>query len=174
MEQVPVMISTKDLAYLTDIFSWNYNASKVAHNYFSITNNQELKDVFHDVFSIHKEICEDVLDILEYEDIMSKKENHKMEVPSGIEINDKDMLIALLEIEKNMSVNLTIAMNEASNENLYERLFDSFETIKDLQRDLYEIAFRYGWYSLEEAEDSKVSEEYNKLNEEINDLNCID
>ncbi len=65
MEQVPVMISTKDLAYLTDIFSWNYNASKVAHNYFSITNNQELKDVFHDVFSIHREICEDVLDILE-------------------------------------------------------------------------------------------------------------
>ena len=50
MEQVPVMISTKDLAYLTDIFSWNYNASKVAHNYFSITNNQELKYVFHDVF----------------------------------------------------------------------------------------------------------------------------
>jgi len=65
MEQVPVMISTKDLAYLTDIFSWNYNASKVAHNYFSTTNNQELKDVFHDVFSIHREICEDVLDILE-------------------------------------------------------------------------------------------------------------
>ena len=105
---------------------------------------------------------------------MAKIENPKMEVPNGIEINDKDMLTALLEIEKNMSVNLTIAMNEASNENLYERLFDSFETIKDLQRDLYEIAFRYGWYSLEEAETSKISEEYNKLNGEIEDLNCID
>ena len=50
---------------------------------------------------------------------MAKIQNPKMEVPSGIEINDKDMLTALLEIEKNMSVNLTIAMNEASNENLY-------------------------------------------------------
>ena len=105
---------------------------------------------------------------------MAKVENPKMEVPSGIELNDKDMLMSLLEIEKNMSVNLTIAMNEASNENLYERLFDSFETIKDLQRDLYEIAFRYGWYSLEEVEENKINEEYNKLNQEIEDLNCMD
>lgn len=105
---------------------------------------------------------------------MAKVENPKMEVPSGIELNDKDMLMSLLEIEKNMSVNLTIAMNEASNENLYERLFDSFETIKDLQRDLYEIAFRYGWYSLEEVEENKINEEYNKLNQEIENLNCMD
>ena len=67
---------------------------------------------------------------------MAKMQNTKMEVPSGISMNDEDMLNALLEIEKNMSVNLTIALNEASNEALYERLFDSFETIKDLQRNL--------------------------------------
>ena len=69
---------------------------------------------------------------------MSKIENTKMEVPDGINMNDEDMLNSLLEIEKNMSVNLTIALNEASNETLYEHLFDSFETIKDLQRDLFE------------------------------------
>ena len=105
---------------------------------------------------------------------MAKIENQKMEVPSGISMNDEDMLNALLEIEKNMSVNLTIALNEASNETLYERLFDSFETIKDLQRDLFEIAFRYGWYSLEEAEDNKITEEYQKLNQKFNNLNCDD
>ena len=105
---------------------------------------------------------------------MAKIENQKMEVPSGIPMNDEDMLNALLEIEKNMSVNLTIALNEASNESLYERLFDSFETIKDLQRDLFEIAFRYGWYSLEEAEDNKITEEYQKLNQKIQNLSCND
>lgn len=105
---------------------------------------------------------------------MAKIENQKMEVPSGIYMNDEDMLNALLEIEKNMSVNLTIALNEASNETLYERLFDSFETIKDLQRDLFEIAFRYGWYSLEEAENNKITEEYQKLNQKIQSLNCGD
>lgn len=65
MEQVPVMISTKDLSYLCDIFNWNFTASKDAYHYSQITNNQELKDIFHDVFSIHKEICEDILSILE-------------------------------------------------------------------------------------------------------------
>lgn len=105
---------------------------------------------------------------------MSKIENTKMEVPDGINMNDEDMLNSLLEIEKNMSVNMTIALNEASNETLYEHLFDSFETIKDLQRDLFEIAFRYGWYSLEEAETNKIQEEYNKLNQQFQNLNCDD
>lgn len=105
---------------------------------------------------------------------MAKIENTKMEVPNGISMNDEDMLNSLLEIEKNMSVNLTIALNEASNETLYEHLFDSFETIKDLQRDLFEIAFRYGWYSLEEAETNKIQEEYSKLNNQFQNLNCDD
>lgn len=103
---------------------------------------------------------------------MAKLENTKMEVPDGININDEDMLNAILEIEKNMSVNLTFALNEASNETLYERLYDSFETIKDLQRDIYEIAFRYGWYSLEEADNTKINEEFNKLNNKFSNLNC--
>ena len=58
---------------------------------------------------------------------MAKIENTKMEVPSGIPMNDEDMLNALLEIEKNMSVNLTIALNEASNEILYQQLKQMFE-----------------------------------------------
>lgn len=103
---------------------------------------------------------------------MAKLENTKMEVPDGININDEDMLNAILEIEKNMSVNLTFALNEASNETLYERLYDSFETIKDLQRDIYEIAFRYGWYSSEEADNTKINEEFNKLNNKFSNLNC--
>ena len=105
---------------------------------------------------------------------MAKVENKKMEVPNNVELNDEDMLNSLLEIEKNMSVNLTIALNEASNESLYERLFDSFETIKDLQRDLYELAFRYGWYSLEEAEASKIQEELGNLTSKYQNLECSD
>lgn len=65
MEQVPNIISTKDLDYLNDIFNWNYTSAKEAHHFFEVTNNQELKEVFHDVFEIHKEICENILNILE-------------------------------------------------------------------------------------------------------------
>lgn len=104
----------------------------------------------------------------------NKIENPKMEVPNGIELNDEDYLNVILEIEKNMSVNLTIALNEASNETLYDRLFNIFETIKDLQRDLFEIAFRYGWYSLEKSPETKIQEEYDKLNNKLTNLedNC--
>lgn len=64
MEQVPNIISTKDILYLSDIFEWNYTASKESYQFSLKTLNQELKDVFYDVYSIHKEICEDILDIL--------------------------------------------------------------------------------------------------------------
>lgn len=64
MEQVPNIISTKDLDYLCDIFNWNFTASKESLHFANETSNQELKDVFHDVYHIHKEICEDIVDIL--------------------------------------------------------------------------------------------------------------
>lgn len=65
MEQVPDIISTKDLAYLCDIFSWNYNALKLSNHFKMETENNELKDVFNDIYDIHKEICEDILKIME-------------------------------------------------------------------------------------------------------------
>lgn len=101
---------------------------------------------------------------------MNKIENTKMEVENGINLNDEDYLKALLEIEKNMSINLTIALNEASCEPLYEKLFNSFETIKDLQRDLFEIAFRYGWYSLEEVDNNALKLKYDELLNKFNNL----
>lgn len=60
----PNMISTKDLAYLMDIFEWNFNASKVAHN---ITNNigiQSIKELANDVASLHATHCRKIIEIL--------------------------------------------------------------------------------------------------------------
>lgn len=96
-----------------------------------------------------------------------KIENPKTEVPTSIEMNDKDMLNAILEIEKNLSINMTTTLNEASNETLYEELFPMFEDIKDKQRELFELAFKKGWYSLEQAEEQKITAAYNKH------LNCM-
>lgn len=96
-----------------------------------------------------------------------KIENPKTEVPTSIEMNDKDMLNAILEIEKNLSINMTTTLNEASNETLYEELFPMFEDIKDKQRKLFELAFKKGWYSLEQAEEQKITAAYNKH------LNCM-
>lgn len=98
---------------------------------------------------------------------MSKIENKKIELDNSINMNDEDRLTTILNIEKNMSVNMTIALNEASNEYLYNQLWDHFETIKDLQRDIFEILFQYGWYSLETAEETKINDKLSELNQKL-------
>ena len=100
----------------------------------------------------------------------NKVQNTKVEVPSTIEMNDENYLNDILETEKNMSVNMTIALNEASNETLYNELYELFMQIKKAQRDLFELTFRKGWYSLEKAEQTKMSEEYNKLSQSLNEF----
>lgn len=99
-----------------------------------------------------------------------KIENPKTEVPTGKAMNDKDYLSAILETEKNMSVNLAIALNEASNETLYQSLYPIFEDIKICQRDLFELAFRKGWYPLEKETPNKIAEKLNTLKQELQAL----
>lgn len=101
----------------------------------------------------------------------SKVENTKVEVPKTKEMNDRDYLNDLLETEKNMGVNMTIALNEASNEKLYDELFDMFKVIKNKQRTLYECMFKYGWYSLEKAEEQKITQTRNQLEQKYQELN---
>lgn len=99
-----------------------------------------------------------------------KISNPKVEVPSTKEMNDCDYLTDILETEKNMSVNLCIALNEASNEELYNELFECFKKVKNLQRKLYEKMFELGWYSLEKADDQKISQKEQELSNKRSEL----
>lgn len=96
--------------------------------------------------------------------------NSKKEVPTGIEMNDRDYLNSILELEKNMSNNYSIALNEASNEYLYEDYFTLFEDTKDAARECYNLMFKNGWYTLEEAEEQKVNEKINCFEQELKNL----
>ena len=96
--------------------------------------------------------------------------NPKTETPQTIEMNERDYLNDLLETEKNMSVNLTIALNEASNEEIYNKIKDIYESVKQSQRDLFELMFRNGWYCLEKAEDQKITQSINKLEQSMQEL----
>lgn len=100
----------------------------------------------------------------------NKVQNPKTEVPQTSEMNDKDFLNDILETEKNMSVNFTYALNEASNEELFEEIYNMFQNIKQAQRNLFELAFKKGWYSLEKAETNKINEEYNMLSQMFNEI----
>lgn len=101
----------------------------------------------------------------------SKVQNPKTEVPETIELNDCDYLNEVLSCEKNMSVNLSIALNEASNRDLFNEIYTIFEDVKIAQRDLYNMAFKKGWYSLEKAEIQKINSKEQELTQKLNQLN---
>ena len=100
----------------------------------------------------------------------NKIENPKTEVPKGLDMNERDYLNAILESEKNMSNNLSIALNEASNEELFDKIYDIFDNIKTCARNAYRIMFQKGWYSLEKAEANKIEEKKSCLRDKMDNL----
>lgn len=101
----------------------------------------------------------------------NKISNPKVEVPTGIKMNDKDYLTCLLTCLKDMEKNYAIAMTEASCENIYKSYSSVFSEIAKLQREVYELMFKNGWYCLEKAETQKIDEKYQMLYQEYQDLN---
>lgn len=96
--------------------------------------------------------------------------NPKVEVSKGMTLNDKDYISCLLSTLKEMSKNYVIAMTEASCESLYNVYKHSFENISALQREVYEVMFRKGWYVLEKCDTNKINSKYQTLLQEYNDL----
>lgn len=96
--------------------------------------------------------------------------NPKTEVPTGIKENDKDYLNLTLLLLKDMEKNYTLVLTEASNEYLFSKYENMFNNIKNLQREVYELSFKKGWYTLEKADNTKITEKYNTLNQEFNEL----
>jgi len=97
-------------------------------------------------------------------------QNQKTEIPQGPEMNDRDFLNDVLESEKNLSNNLAIALNEASNEVFFQDILDMFIECKKMSRQLYNLMFQNGWYTLEKAEQQKISEKITELSPRLNEL----
>lgn len=100
----------------------------------------------------------------------NKIENPKTPCKESLQMNDKDYLNSILELEKSMSNNTAVVLDEASNGDLYEDIFAMMEDLKDAARECYDLAFRLGWYSLEEAEETKIQEKINCLESELQTL----
>ncbi len=97
--------------------------------------------------------------------------NPKVETSKGVNLNEKDYLNSLLSCLKEMVKNYAISLTEASNETLYEEYKNMFLEYSSLQREVYELMFRKGWYVLEKAEDEKIMTKHQCLNQEFTDLN---
>lgn len=97
--------------------------------------------------------------------------NDKVNVPTGIALNDKDYINSLLSTLKELNKNYVLALTEASNEVLFNEYKNMFEQFNLLQREVFELMFKKGWYVLSKAENEKIIQKYDCLNKEFNDLN---
>lgn len=64
MKQVPDMISSKDLDYISDMFNWNFNASKVAHHFSEESTDEDVKQILHEGALMHSQICHKLINML--------------------------------------------------------------------------------------------------------------
>lgn len=100
----------------------------------------------------------------------NKISNEKVPVEGGIELNDKDYINSVLSTLKELVKNYAVSLTEASNEILYSKYKTMFDEYSSLQREIYEIMFRFGWYELEKSENNKINEKYTMLNQEFTKL----
>lgn len=97
--------------------------------------------------------------------------NEKVNIPTGILLNDKDYLNSLLSTLKEISKNYTICLTEASNELLFDEYKLMFNDYINMQRKVFELMFRKGWYVLEKSENNKINNKYHTLKQELDNLN---
>lgn len=62
--EVPDIITGKDLDYLSDMFSWNYSAYKSIYNSIPKVNDEEIKKILEEGSELFDENMNIVLDIL--------------------------------------------------------------------------------------------------------------
>lgn len=85
-------------------------------------------------------------------------------------MNDEDILNDIMMCEKNISNNYSVALNEMSNKTLYKEILKLFEDTKDIAREIFNLMFSKGWYTLTPEDDKKIEKSYQKYTEKLNEL----
>lgn len=92
------------------------------------------------------------------------------EVAKTKEMNERDYLIDILISEKDITKNMCVALTEASNMKLHSEFLEIFDVVEEIQAEAYELAWNNGWYSLEEAEKTKIKEKEKELQKKLDEL----
>lgn len=64
MNEPPVMLSTKDLSYISDMFEWNFVACKTSNHLSTLVGDKEIKDLLERVSKMHSSICKNLVKML--------------------------------------------------------------------------------------------------------------
>jgi len=96
--------------------------------------------------------------------------NNKTAVKKGKKMNDEDILNDILISMKHLVSSYGIAINEASNKNIYKLFNSLLNNSSKLQAELFDMSFKKGWYTIETAENKKIDNAYNKFNTCLKDI----
>ncbi|WP_019243833.1 MULTISPECIES: spore coat protein [Bacillus] len=94
----------------------------------------------------------------------NKIQNPKTPVPETPQMNDRDFINDLLATEKHITNSYSTAMHEASHKGLYNDIFTAFTESSHLQRDIYDLMFKKGWYGIQQADAQGISQSYQQFN----------
>ena len=64
MNEVPNIISTKDLSYIKDMLSWNLVMAKKSKEYLKLVGDKDVKELLKKVNEVHKSHYEMLLEII--------------------------------------------------------------------------------------------------------------
>jgi len=98
----------------------------------------------------------------------AKVENPETPVTKNPQLNDRDIINDLLATEKHLTDGYSTALNEASNQTLYENILQLFTETQDQQRHLYNLMFKHGWYSLDQADLQQITDAANQFSGYLN------
>ncbi len=82
-------------------------------------------------------------------------------------MEDKYIMMDILSTEKALVSNTITALNEASSDPIYKTYYNIFEKLSKEAKELFTLSYNNGWYTLEEAPETKITKEYDKLNKEL-------
>lgn len=85
-------------------------------------------------------------------------------------MSDKEYMMDTLDTLKSLSVNMTYALNEASCDKLYKEYLKMFENINKETKEVFDLAYKLGYYTLEKEANTKIKASIKTLNQELESL----
>ena len=82
-------------------------------------------------------------------------------------MNEKQILNDVLSTLKAMSVNMTIALNEASCDDVYNLYYEQYKDINKYTKLVYDLMSKKGYYDLKNVEKTKIKSTLTKLKGEL-------
>jgi len=96
--------------------------------------------------------------------------NKETPIPNQNDFNDKDILTDVLSSLKSLSTLYGTALQEASNDDLYQSIEECANEVCTMQRKVFYKLFSLGWYILEKSTQAKINKtitKFSKCEEEL-------